>query len=334
MIAPLYDRLISPNVTLPEFRHARAEATALLPPGFEGRVLEPSPPANTDPTWFADDPTDPAGATGKVVTPIIGEGTPWEEMAGADPRLAGYVSSHWLGLYRRLEEVGEAYDSTRRSLHQLAYFALAPARHAVNGKIGLRYTQGGFGSPFFGANEQVRFENGYLVRQTDVVESRPVSTLGAAVELFHIPYREIWFEGFGDHLPPIGLNEQLLLDEVAAAAVAEWFGFGASVLEQLRRSPAAVDVSRVQLWPEHFDLAIEMGAANSRASYGASPGDGHHPRPYLYVSAPGSIDRSDPFWNDRAFNGASLSYDELLAAEDQRAVALAFFNRGYRTLQG
>ena len=319
-------------MTLPEFRDARAEATSFLPPGYEGRVLEPSPPANTDPTWFADDPTGPATSNGKVVTPIPGEGTSWEEMAAADPGLAGYVSSRWLGFYRRLEEVGAAYDSTRRSLHQLAFYALAPARHAVNGKIGLRFTHGGFGSPFFGADEQVRFENGYLVRQTEAVESRPVTTLADAVELFHIPYRQVWFEGFGDYLPPVGVNDQLGIDEASAGAVAEWFGFGASVLEQVRRTPAAVDVSRVQLWPEHFDLAIEMGAADSIASYGASPGDDHHPEPYLYVSAHGSIDHADRFWNDSAFNGASLSYGELLAAQDQRAVALAFFDRGYRTL--
>jgi hypothetical protein len=319
-------------VTFPEFRDARAEATSLLPPGYRGRVLEPSPPANTDPTWFADDPTDPATSDGKVVTPIPGEGTSWEEMAAADPGLAGYVSSHWLGFYRRLGEVGAAYDSTRRSLHQLAFYVLAPARHAVNGKIGLRFTHGGFGSPFFGADEQVRFENGYLVRQTEVVESRPVTTLADAVELVHIPYRQVWFEGFGDYLPPVDVNDQLEIDEASAGAVGEWFGFGASVLEQVRRTLAAVDVSRVQLWPEHFDLAIEMGAADSRASYGASPGDDHHPGPYLYVSAHGSIDRADRFWNDSAFNGASLSYDVLLAAEDQRAVALAFFDRGYRTL--
>jgi hypothetical protein len=321
-------------VTLPEFRDARAEATSLLPPGYEGRVLEPSPPANTDPTWFADDPTDPAGSDGNVVTPIAGEGTSWEEMAAVDPELAGYVSLHWLGFFRRLEEVGAAYDTTRRSLHQLAFYVLAPARHAVNGKIGLRYTHGGFGSPFFGASEQVRFENGNLVRQTDAVESRPVSTLADAVELFHIHYRKVWFEGFGDYLPPVDVNDRLTIDEASAGAIADWFGFGASVLEQVRRTPAAVGVSRVQLWPEHFDLAIEMGSANSRASYGASPGDDDHPEPYLYVSATGSIDRADRFWNDSAFNGASLSYAKLLAAEDQRAVALAFFDRGYRTLNG
>ena len=41
---------------------------------------------------------------------------------------------------------------------------------------------------------------------------------------------------------------------------------------------------RPQIWPEHFDLACELGAdAGTRARYGASPGDAAIPQPYLYV---------------------------------------------------
>lgn len=85
---------------------------------------------------------------------------------------------------------------------------------------------------------------------------------------------------------------------------------------------------------EHFDPAFEMGSyeAGERASYGASPGDESHPEPYLYAAAWGDIDRSDPFWNDTTFNGASLSYQELLAADDQRGVALDFIRSGWERL--
>jgi hypothetical protein len=38
------------------WRHPRAEAEALLEEGLSARVLEPSPPAATDPEWLADDP--------------------------------------------------------------------------------------------------------------------------------------------------------------------------------------------------------------------------------------------------------------------------------------
>lgn len=70
----------------------------------------------------------------------------------------------------------------------------------------------------------------------------------------------------------------------------------------------------------------------SPARYGASPGDDAHPEPYLYVAAWGEIDRSDPYWNDTAFNGASLAYRRLLAADDQYATALAFLRRGHTRL--
>jgi hypothetical protein len=74
--------------------------------------------------------------------------------------------------------------------------------------------------------------------------------------------------------------------------------------------------------------------AGQRASYGASPGDDGHPEPYLYVAAWGEIDRSDSFWNDEAFNGASLPYRDLLAAEDQRRAGLTFLRDGFTLLTG
>ena len=66
---------------------------------------------------------------------------------------------------------------------------------------------------------------------------------------------------------------------------------------------------------EHFDLSIDCGA--NRATYGISPGDDEHPEPYLYV-APWEK-QSGPLWSDPSFGGASLPYDGLLAAADQRA---------------
>jgi hypothetical protein len=115
----------------------------------------------------------------------------------------------------------------------------------------------------------------------------------------------------------------------------EWFGFGFEVLEELRGHGNEADaVSEVQLWPEHFDAATEMGSEElgQRASFGASPGDAGHLEPYLYVAAWSEIDRSDPYWNDRHFNGASLPFTALLEAEDQTRVALDFLLAGYRIL--
>jgi hypothetical protein len=324
-------------VTTPKARHARDEATARLPAGQEARVLEPSPPVNTDPDWFADDPTDPAGAAGTVVTPIPGEGTTWSEFAAGHPEVAEYAADHWLGAYRRLKDLPAAYDGTRRSLHQVAFFAVAPKRFDQTTKLALRYTHGGFGTPFFGDEEQVRVEGDHLVyQQGQKLRSIPITTLGDGCDFLSIPYRDVWFESFHDPLSPVGAATKLPVDPEVTDAIAEWFGFATSVLEETRRTAGAAEVSRVQLWAEHFDLAFEMGSleAGQRASYGASPGDDGHPEPYLYVAAWGEIDRSDPYWNDETFNGSSLSYPDLLAAEDQRATALAFLREGFTRLTG
>jgi hypothetical protein len=117
---------------------------------------------------------------------------------------------------------------------------------------------------------------------------------------------------------------------VESAFFGDLFGFGASVLEELRVRWSAVDETRVQLWPEHFDLSIDAGA--DRATYGISPGDDDHPEPYLYV-APWER-RAGPVWSDPHFGGASLAYADLLTADDQRATALAFFQRGWEALHG
>ena len=49
--------------------------------------------------------------------------------------------------------------ATRRALHRLAEHVLSPTRQrAAGAKIGLRWTLGGFGTPFFGDEVQLRVE--------------------------------------------------------------------------------------------------------------------------------------------------------------------------------
>ena len=69
---------------------------------------------------------------------------------------------------------------------------------------------------------------------------------------------------------------------------------------------------RLQIWPEHFDLAVDFGPDGARANYGGSPGDAAHPEPYLYV---GPFERREgQFWNEPF--GASLSYADIRAGAD------------------
>ncbi len=82
----------------------------------------------------------------------------------------------------------------------------------------------------------------------------------------------------------------------------------------------------MRLWPEHFDIAIELGSEPQgvRANYGFSPGDEGHHEPYLYVG-PWSAAVDGDLWKANGFAGAELSYSELIAADDQLAAAFDFF---------
>ena len=145
-----------------------------------------------------------------------------------------------------------------------------------------------------------------------------------------------WFADFHDPLTPGDPAAELPVDPAASRVLGDWFGFATAVLEELRRTDGARQVGRVQLWPEHFDPAVELGdrGADQRASYGASPGDVDHEQPYLYVAAWAEIDRTVPFWNDGAFNGASITYRELQATADPFETALDFLRTGHRILTG
>jgi hypothetical protein len=285
--------------------HPRAEAEDKLGGDYEARVLEPSPPAVAEPP-FADDPVEPGEVPEgrKLVSPVHNRGDlTWDEIAQQDPELAPWCADRWLGAWKRLEPLPPSFAETRIALHKVAEAVVSPARKPDN-EIALRYTRGGFGTPFFeldGADCQVRVEDGELVRQRGTEETR-------------------------EPLPDVDLS--------AARALGDFYGFACSVLEQIRADEGDGDPSIVQLWPEHFDLAIELGSekAGQRANFGASPGDGDHDEPYLYVG-PWSAEVSGELWNATAFTGAELRYSELLEATDQRQTALDFMRERYRALQ-
>src|SRR5581483_8822801 len=261
-------------------RNARAEAAARVDYRWDVRVLEPSPPTVTEPPFFADDPTA-GGEVGPVERP--GSRT-WAEVCDTenDPDLRAWCEDRWL-VRRPLQPLPDASVAARKVLHGVAEHTLASARQAANGKIGLRFTYHGFGTPFFGDDRQLRVEDGVLVD--------------------------------GDQRQPLDV------DPAAARALGDWFGFCASLLEQVRGDGP----SRVQLWPEHFDMAVDLGPDGQRANFGGSPGDDDHPEPYLYVG-PFSEHDDDPFWNEPF--GASLTYQELLDG----AHPLAFFRTGRELL--
>jgi hypothetical protein len=285
--------------------NARAEAEDILGGDYEARVLEPSPPAVTDKP-YCDDPVFPGEVPEgrRLVSPVSQHGDlSWDEIAEAQPDLAPWCAERWLGAWKALEALPAGFADTRKALHKVAEAVVAPARQPPD-EISLRYTRGGIGTPFFeedGADCQVRVEHGELVRQKRKEETR-------------------------EPLPDV--------DIAAATALGDLYGFACSVLEELRAEQVDGDPSLVRLWPEHFDMAFELGSEKEgkRANFGASPGDADHDEPYLYVG-PWNAEVSGELWNAASFNGAELGYSELLGANGQRRSALDFMSERYRALQ-
>jgi hypothetical protein len=320
----------------PVARDARAEAQAMLGPGLFARVLEPSPPAVVEPPWLADDPArTPAPPGTRVVAPVATGDLTWSELAATVPALGAWCADRWLGAFRRLEPLPPALAVERADLHRLAFHVMSSARERANGKIALRYTHRGWGTPFFGEDVQVRVEGTRLVVQAGAeVRFAPITTLDAAAKLAGVEYEPAKAERF-DVPAPIPGDRALAVSEETVDALTDWYGFATSVLEELRLLGGEEDdAGRVQIWAEHFDAAVDMGDSElgRRASFGASPGDGDHAEPYLYVGPWEREGLDGPYWNDAAFGGASLPYRDLLAADDQRAAALDFLVRGLRLL--
>ncbi len=98
------------------------------------------------------------------------------------------------------------------------------------------------------------------------------------------------------------------------------------IAELRARAGDELEPVSINLWPEHFDVATELGseAAGQRAGYGASPGDAEHPEPYLYVG-PWTARPEGSLWNATAFAGAELAYSELLGPSDPVARGVEFF---------
>jgi hypothetical protein len=217
-----------------------------------------------------------------------------------------------------LKPLPDGFAQTREALHRLAQEVVKVSREHTTGDFSLIATPGGFGTPVFGPDDaQVRVEGGELIVKKGADEKHaPITSLRAAAELC------------GDLVPgDLDLDEgELSVDEACSRALGDWYGFGEVVLDRLRQGAAFDDeATEATLWPEHFDIAIELGAqgAGRRANYGFSPGDADHEQPYLYVG-PWNPQPEGELWNGKGFSGAELGHSELVAAGDQVAAALDF----------
>lgn len=232
------------------------------------------------------------------------------------------------------------YVEARLVLQRVATHVLARRRHDLVGKLGLRATPGGIGTPAAGPeHEVVRTVGHRLVRERTGTTGATTgldlarASLADAAALVEVDLAGE-FDAGGD-APPVGeVGAPLRLDADGAAAVAAWFAFAWPALDAvLAEAGPAASPTVVQLWPEHFDAGADLGTATGRANVGASAGDGPDGEPYLYVGPWGPERPGDPaYWN--APFGAVRTHAELLAAADPAAEARAFLRAGLGHLGG
>jgi hypothetical protein len=215
---------------------------------------------------------------------------------------------------------------------------------AATGRFGLRVTPGGFGTPEFGeAPQRVRVDGSLLVVESGAASgasSRATSIDGATMATLAA------FAGVdlgaalsvGHDTPPMPpADARLAVAAADAALLGEWFGVCSRALAQVLASVAAEHrPTMAQLWPEHFDIAIDTAYPHAaspghRVNLGGSAGDAGHDHPYLYVGPWTPFRPGEPaFWN--ASFGATLSYEQIAAARDPLDASVAFFRRGLALL--
>jgi len=268
------------------------------------------------------------------VTPHSGGDLSWDELITTQrPDLADFAADRWLGARRQLPDLPSDYLASLFDYHRLAYAVVAETRYQSNGKFGLRYTRGGFGTPFFGEDTQVRVSGNHLVVQNrDQAQAVTITTLRAAGEFAKVTPTVTAAEHDSPELGDI--DRPLNASRAVGEFLGGWFGLATAALEELRFTAGVTDAERVQLWPGHFDSAMAAGdaASGGRATFGFSPGDHAHDEPYVYVGAWSDVDRSEAFWNETNFNGASLSWRELSAAKDHYSAVVQFLKHAYSLL--
>lgn len=226
-------------------------------------------------------------------------------------------------------EPNEHLGATRIALHRLAAYVVAPVRFRATGRFGLRAAPGGcFRTPEFDGRT-ISVEGRTLVDEVaGERRTAAITSLGAAAEFLG---STIDPETAAEHdSPPVGDSEaDLGVDLESSELLGWWFNTAFSALERVVADDGSIDASEPQLWPGHFDPAIEVGDEDHRGSYGASPGDAAIDEPYLYLSLwwPDrlDIDAADPYWNAPSFTGRLLRLSEFDAAQDPVDVAADFW---------
>lgn len=184
---------------------------------------------------------------------------------------------------------------------------VARARLADAGRFSLRITPGGFGTPdLAGGTRRVRVVGAHLVVEDDTVGApvrRSLPLAGATwADLAALSGVDLAapLDVGHDTTPAPESAARLVVDAQAATDVCRWLVTGAAALDHLANTVGAAHTpTPARLWPEHFDVAVELQLTpTERINLGVSPGDGFCDEPYAYAgpwtsARPGSED----YWN-------------------------------------
>ncbi|MEC3957279.1 hypothetical protein VMT65_29890 [Nocardia sp. CDC153] len=199
----------------------------------------------------------------------------------------------------------DSYRRTRESLHAVAEQLLAGPEYRRSKTIRLAAAPGGFAT--------VKEPNLAVRDDLLLLDDEPVGKLhGATIaDLAATAGLEPGMpDGIYSDVTNFDPHAELWIDPDHSRTLTRAYELGDTALRTL-----APDLTPI-LWPEHFDLGIDLDEVN----YGVSPGDALIPEPYAYVGP--WTPRTGPFWN-QSF-GAARTLAELGGL-----VALtAFFSEG------
>jgi hypothetical protein len=246
-------------------------------------------------------------------------------------------------------QLPDDWPAQRETLRRIATHVLAQAQQKVTGHFALMPLPGGFGTPQFGTDRQrVRLSGGSMfVENTNTMRDGAPAATTSVHMIAGSSIRDLCaaagFEpdaafSVGEDTPSPGdIDEMLMLDSDATTVLGDWYLLGQRALDVTLASLPDPQASIVRLWPEHFDVGIDIAVDSRskpgvRANLGAAAGDTFHQEPYLYV-APWGTDRpgSPEFWN--APFGATLGYGDLDVSENPLAAAIEFFLHGIAYLR-
>jgi hypothetical protein len=198
-------------------------------------------------------------------------------------------------------------ELTRRSLHAVAELVLAGPQHRRTGEIALVVEPAGFRTL---TEPQLSVDGTDLVAgdRRIPIDGSTCAELAAAAGVDAGPPKDLYPDGSG-----VAPGDTLHLDASATAWIEQCWASGAEALRRLAPGEQPI------LWPEHFDVGIELDGV----SYGVSPGDGYLDEPYAYVNPGKHADH--PYWN--APFGSARPMHEL---SDTDAV-YAYFAEGQRS---